>query len=96
MAAFADWLRHDGWTVDTEVDFVDVSASRGGERLYAEAKGCTVAMGLDVDTMYGQLLRRMKDPASGARYAVVVTHGWPPGGSSCARLGPRASRARYI
>lgn len=78
VTAFADWLRHDGWTVDTEVDFVDVSASRGGERLYAEAKGRTVAMGLDVDTMYGQLLRRMKDPVSGARYAIVVpTAGLP-------------------
>jgi hypothetical protein len=40
--------------------------------LYAEAKGRTAAMGLDVDTMYGQLLRRMKDPESGARYAAVV------------------------
>jgi hypothetical protein len=40
--------------------------------LYAEAKGRTMAIGLDVDTLYGQLLRRMKDPASGARYAVVV------------------------
>ena len=42
------------------------------ERPYAEAKGWTWAIGLDVDTLYGQLLRRMKDPASGARYAVVV------------------------
>ena len=72
MRAFADWLRREGWTVDTEVDFVDVCARRGGERMYAEAKGRTAAMGLDVDTMYGQLLRRMTDPASGARYAVVV------------------------
>jgi hypothetical protein len=30
------------------------------------------AIGLDVDTLYGQLLRRMADPAAGARYAVVV------------------------
>jgi len=72
VRAFADWLRREGWTVDTEVDFVDVCARRGGERMYAEAKGRTAAMGLDVDTMYGQLLRRMTDPASGARYAVVV------------------------
>jgi hypothetical protein len=72
VAAFMDWLRHDGWTVDGEVDFVDVFAHRGGQRLYAEAKGRTASTGLDVDTMYGQLLRRMKDPASGARYAVVV------------------------
>jgi hypothetical protein len=72
VAVFMEWLRQDGWVVDGEVDFVDVYARRGGERLYAEAKGRTAAVGLDVDTMYGQLLRRMKDPASGARYAVVV------------------------
>jgi hypothetical protein len=58
--------------VDAEVDFVDVFAHRGGKRLYAEAKGRTASTGLDVDAMYGQLMRRMKDPASGARYAVVV------------------------
>jgi hypothetical protein len=72
VAAFMAWLRQDGWTVDGEVDFVDVYARRGAERLYAEAKGQTAAIGLDADTMYGQLLRRMKDPGSGARYAVVV------------------------
>ena len=72
VEAFMSWLRHGGWMVDAEADFVDVCARRGSKRLYAEAKGRTAAMGLDVDTMYGQLLRRMKDPASGARYAVVV------------------------
>jgi hypothetical protein len=41
--------------------------------LYAEAKGQTAEIGLDVDVLYEHLLRRMKDPASGARYAVVVT-----------------------
>jgi len=35
VTVFADWLRHGGWKVTTEVDFVDVSASRGGERLFA-------------------------------------------------------------
>jgi hypothetical protein len=72
VRAFVDWLLGQGWTVDREVEFVDVYAERGPERLYAEAKGRTAAMGLDVDTMYGQLLRRMKDPGGGARYAVVV------------------------
>ena len=51
VAAFAQWLRNDGWSVSREVDFVDVRAERGEEHLYAEAKGCTAAMGLDVDTM---------------------------------------------
>jgi hypothetical protein len=72
VAAYAGWLQQHGWTVKREVDFVDVYAERGAERLYAEAKGRTAAIGLDIDTLYGQLLRRMKDPAAGARYAVVV------------------------
>jgi hypothetical protein len=70
--AFVAWLEENGWTTDTEVNFVDVCARRGDERLYAEAKGRTAAVGLDVDTLYGQLLRRMADPGAGARYAVVV------------------------
>lgn len=70
--AFVAWLEENGWTTDTEVNFVDVCARRGDERLYAEAKGRTAAIGLDVDTLYGQLLRRMADPSVGARYAVVV------------------------
>ena len=72
VAAFVDWLRQNGWTVKREVDFVDVYAERDAERMYAEAKGRTAAIGLDVDTLYGQLLRRMNDPAAEARYAVVV------------------------
>ena len=72
VEAFVDWLREQGWVVETEVNFVDVYARRGDERLYAEAKGRSKAMGLDVDTVYGQLLRRMTDPTGGARYAVVV------------------------
>jgi hypothetical protein len=71
VAAFADWLRQQGWVVETEVNFVDVYARRDDERLYAEAKGRTTAIGLDVDTVYGQLLRRMANPAN-TRYAVVV------------------------
>ncbi|MGD0701667.1 MAG: hypothetical protein ABSA02_17500 [Trebonia sp.] len=70
--AFVAWLGENGWAVDTEVNFVDVYAQRGDERLYAEAKGRTAAIGLDVDTLYGQLLRRMTDPDARARYAVIV------------------------
>jgi hypothetical protein len=71
-SAYAGWLKANGWTVQREVDFADIYAERGQERLYAEAKGRTMAIGLDVDTLYGQLLRRMKDPSSGTRHAVVV------------------------
>jgi hypothetical protein len=70
--AFVAWLQAEGWTVQTEVNFLDVCAQRGDERLYAEAKGRTSSAGLDVDTLYGQLLRRMADPGTSARYAVVV------------------------
>jgi hypothetical protein len=70
--AFVAWLQENGWTTDTEVNFADVCARRGDERLYAEAKGRTTESGLDVDILYGQLLRRMADPGTGARYAAVV------------------------
>ena len=72
VTAYVNWLQQGGWTVQREVDFADVYAERAEERVYAEAKGRTAAIGLDVDTLYGALLRRMKDPAPGARYAVVV------------------------
>jgi hypothetical protein len=70
--AFCGWLEAAGWSVRREVDFVDVAAVRGDERLYAEAKGRTAAIGTDLGTLYGQLLRRMPDDDPGARYAVVV------------------------
>ena len=71
VAVFCRWLQDHGWTAQTEVGWIDVLAERGDERLIAEAKGLTAAPGLDVDTMYGQLLRRMTlDP--GTRYGVVV------------------------
>jgi hypothetical protein len=72
--AFCTWLRQSGWTVSTEVEFCDVVATRGAERLFAEAKGRTAAVGLDVDTAYGQLLRRMPLEAGDARFALVVPH----------------------
>ena len=71
--AFCAWLASEGWTCEREVEFVDVLATRTGERLYVEAKGRTAAIGLDVDTMYGQILRRMPIGAEdGSRFAVVV------------------------
>ncbi|GAB4079967.1 hypothetical protein GCU67_00740 [Modestobacter muralis] len=73
VAAFCAASRADGWDVSTEVDFIDVVARRDSQSLYAEAKGMTTSPGLDVDTMYGQLLRRMPaEPMPGLRFAVVV------------------------
>ena len=40
--------------------------------LYAEAKGRTGAIGLDVDTLYGQLLRRVPEVGSNTLLGVVV------------------------
>ncbi|MGC1207011.1 MAG: hypothetical protein WA880_03535 [Ornithinimicrobium sp.] len=71
--AFVTYLEGKGWTAEREVSWCDVVGRRGGEVLYAEAKGRTAAMGLDVDTLYGQLLRRMpNDRAADVRFAVVV------------------------
>ena len=72
VQAFCVWLQSHGWIVQREVAFVDVYAERGGQRLYAEAKGRTSSLGLDLDTLYGQLLRRMDDIDEAVRYAVVV------------------------
>ncbi|WP_123378944.1 hypothetical protein [Pseudokineococcus lusitanus] len=72
MAAFCAWLTEQGWTVTREVDFFDVLAERPGQRLVAEVKGRTASTGLDVDTMFGQLLRRMGDADDHTRYAAVV------------------------
>lgn len=90
IVAFCGWLERDGWSVRREVEFVDVFATRGDERLYVEAKGKTSSPGLDVDTMYGQLLRRMIDPDDQARYAVVV----PSSALAAAQRVPRWVRER--
>ena len=70
---FEAWLRAGGWQVRREVDCVDLLAEhRDGRLLYVEAKGSTSSPGLDVDTQYGQLLRRMEPEERQARYALVV------------------------
>jgi len=82
VRAFASWLEGQGWTVRFDVDHIDVLATRDGQRLVAEVKGRTNEPGLDVDTMYGQLLRRMApgQVAPATRYAVVVPETFGPGG----------------
>ena len=72
-AAFVRYLLERGWDVDTDkTDHADVVARRGAEYIVAEVKGTTAAPGLDVDTAYGQLLRRMGDRPEGTRFAIVV------------------------
>lgn len=85
--AFARYLSQQGWAVSREVEFCDLVAERDGERLFIEAKGRTAAIGTDVDTMYGQILRRMpiaEDAA--ARFAVVVP---TRAGQAALRVPPR-------
>lgn len=70
--AFCTFLEGEGWRVEREIDFVDVVATRDSTILYAEVKGRTEAIGVDVDVLYGQLLRRVPKEAQGARLGVVV------------------------
>ena len=71
--AFKRWLKAAGWTLITEQgSWADVIAERGDERLVGEVKGHTAGnTGLDIDTMFGQLLRQMK-PGAATTWAVIV------------------------
>ncbi len=70
--AFCQWLVTRGWHTQPELDYVDVVATRGDRRIFAEAKGRTTCPGLDVDTLYGQLLRRVPRSAIGHDILAVV------------------------
>jgi hypothetical protein len=71
---FCSWLVAEGWSVEREVKYVDVLARRNAVTLYGEAKGRTAEVGVDVDTLYGQLLRRMPEERRETdRLAVIVT-----------------------
>jgi hypothetical protein len=74
VAVFTAWLEHDGWSVGPGPDkWVDVYATRGEERLYAEAKGVTKDNGASADILWGQILRRMTELGTpGVRYALVM------------------------
>jgi hypothetical protein len=75
VEVFSAWLVEQGWEC-TELpsygDYPDIDARHpDGRRLVVEAKGFTRDAGIDLDTGYGQLLRRMKgEPAT--TYALVV------------------------
>ena len=72
-AAFVRHLLERGWDVTTDkAEYVDVIAKRGAEHIVAEVKGTTSSAGLDVDTAYGQLLRRMSGRPEDTRFALVV------------------------
>src|SRR3954447_12470608 len=92
VPAFRRWLETEGWETETETGFVDVVARRGTETIYAEVKGRTKSRpGAGLDTLYGQLLRRM--PAeevdnSTTRFAVVI----PAGAETAALRVPKRVR----
>ena len=96
-AAFVHYLLERGWDVDTDkVDHTDVVARRGAEHLVAEVKGTTAAPGLDIDTAYGQLLRRMGDRPEGTRFAMVVPESARQGGTGSAGRGSLEVRDRCL
>jgi hypothetical protein len=70
--SFAKWLEADGWVVQRQVEFVDLVAERGAERMVDEIRGRTAAIGLDIDTAFGQLLRRMPEEKDETQYALVI------------------------
>jgi hypothetical protein len=90
VPAFRQWLKAQGWETETETEFVDVVAHRGNETIYAEVKGRTKSRpGAGLDTLYGQLLRRMpaeEDPNT--KFAVVI----PTGAEAAALRVPRRVR----
>ena len=81
VPAFLEWLKDEGWETETEATFVDVVARKRNETIYAEAKGRTKGSpGGGVDSLYGQLLRRMPAEEIGdpnTTFAVVVPTGPP-------------------
>lgn len=79
VAGFKRHLESNGWNIAAvSVGWADIVAVRGDERLVAEAKGYTGASaGLDVDTMYGQLLRRMGSHTATTWAIVVPTRSLP-------------------
>lgn len=73
VAAFGHWLVAEGWTLVAPTDpYTDIEAVRADERLIGEAKGHTSSPGLDLDTLYGQLLRRMTNQNPGTHYAAII------------------------
>jgi hypothetical protein len=92
VPAFREWLKDQGWETETETEFVDVVARRGNETIYAEVKGRTNRPpGAGLDTLYGQLLRRMPAEEVGdpnTRFAVVI----PTGAEAAALRVPRRVR----
>lgn len=87
--AFAAWLISQGWTVQFEVDWQDILAERHGHHLHVEAKGQTTSPGLDIDTAYGQLLRRMPTTDNHLDTYALVIPDEPRSIRAATRVAPR-------
>lgn len=73
QGAVVRWLLERGWDVsEGPRSGADLIAHRGAEHLVVEAKGHTAYPGVDVDTLFGQILRRIDPAAEMTRYAVAV------------------------
>ncbi len=91
VPAFRQWLEAQGWETETETEFVDVAAHRGTETIYAEVKGRTNSRpGAGLDTLYGQLLRRMPPRKSETQTQIAVVI--PTGAEAAALRVPRRVR----
>ena len=96
MGADADWLQRNGWTVTREAGFVDVYAERGQEKLYAEVKGRTAAVGCCEVAAGGGMRRsgaprraRRWRPTAGVVPLLAIQAGWRHGSSGSARPASR-------
>lgn len=90
QAALVTHLLDRGWDVTTESDdHIDIIARRGAEHLVIEVKGHTTSPGLDVDTAYGQLLRRMTAARDEATFILAVPESLA---TAAARVSPAVRR----
>ncbi len=97
LARFAAYLDREGWEVPLtprgDSPDVDARHRETGRRLVAEVKGHTAEPGLDTDTAYGQLLRRMgTEPEPATRYALAAPCGQRLRRADAAEPGERRCR----
>ncbi len=89
QAVLVSYLLERGWTPTIDnPDHVDIRATRGAETLIIEVKGTTSDPYTDTDTLLGQILRRMGDPA--ARYGIALPE------TMRAQAGRLPSRVRHL